>query len=762
MIDPQSGSGSIAGAFTVVSNPPPVVTGLSPASITTSGATVTVAGANFDATSSVLLGNQVTGGGEFCTLAVSSRTGTTGIAAAVPASIPAASCHVEDAAGNRSPATGGASLSIGQYLIRVQHATDVASGDFAALVVTSTSFNPTDSGVAASKLNVKRGQAGTVIAFDDDGNPFLYVAGGSTNGADALDTVEVAPVGLFGDLGGECAGSACKFHLLDRADGSNGKLPGARAGLALVQRSVGTGSYLYAIGGRTATPTVLATVLRAQVLRNADAPTMRQITVATGAGPGAGIWYYKVAALGLSAEAPETLPSDEESVSLAAGQQPAVKWGCTAGATSYRVYRTPTSDPADAISAKEVALADVGAACSGPGAGTMTFADDGSHTADPTTVPIPHGGLGKWVDTGKTITGRFDLQAKTLPVATLDIAAVGGCVTPSGIACGSAANSSTTTVELIPFGAATDLDPASVSGTGALGTGRDRFGMGIATAGTANVSAGKSFLLVFGGETNGTEIAGSDTVQGADIATLSFSNVTGAPQNIGVGGWGDVISNQAFSEATRIALSLILPAAALAQTTRPAAPPAKTQVAAPPEKPEKGRFMIAPKLGLFEPTSKLSGAFFAGLEVGYVTPALDDHLAVVLELDWVRPKASGAIADPRLGSADASYALGNSEFGVLLSAVYRLEDVVAGLTPYGGLGPGLYFQRTAVNAFGNQYIETEGRVGFQMLAGADYTLGPGAAFVEFRYHFSRVDFISTGNTNVGGFLALGAGYRLRF
>ena len=234
-----------------------------------------------------------------------------------------------------------------------------------------------------------------------------------------------------------------------------------------------------------------------------------------------------------------------------------------------------------------------------------------------------------------------------------------------------------------------------------------------------------------------------------------------------------------------LAIMLLVPAVSLAQTVKPVAPstkaaapaaaagaapraaapapaPKRTQIVTAPEKPQKGRFMLAPKLGLFEPTTRLSGAFFLGLEAGYVTPALDNHLAIVLELDWVRPRASGAVSDPRVVAGDGAYNLGNAEVGVLLSAVYRLEDVIAGLTPYGGLGPGLYFHRTATQAFQNQYVETEGRLGLQMLAGADYTLGPGAAFVEFRYHLARVDFVSTGGANVGGFLALGAGYRLRF
>ena len=240
---------------------------------------------------------------------------------------------------------------------------------------------------------------------------------------------------------------------------------------------------------------------------------------------------------------------------------------------------------------------------------------------------------------------------------------------------------------------------------------------------------------------------------------------------------------------TLLALAALLPAAALAQSKTPAPkappaadatptakapPPAASKEAAPAPaapapgssttleaRPALGRILLAPKLGLFEPTSRLSGAFYLGLEAGYLTPALGDRLAVVLEVDWVRPRAAGTLTDPRIVAGDGYYSFGNAEVGVLLSGVYRHEDLVPGLTPYGGLGPGLYFHRTATQSFGSRYIETEGKLGFQLQAGADYRLGPGAAFLEFRYHFTSVDFVATGNANVGGFLALGAGYRLR-
>jgi hypothetical protein len=214
---------------------------------------------------------------------------------------------------------------------------------------------------------------------------------------------------------------------------------------------------------------------------------------------------------------------------------------------------------------------------------------------------------------------------------------------------------------------------------------------------------------------------------------------------------------------TSLAILLLLTIASPAEA-KPTGTSAKAAIA---EKPRPGRLLLAPKLGLFEPTTRLGGAFFAGIEVGYATPLLDDAVAIVLELDWYRPRMSGAVADPRLSlggqSAGGGYHLGLAEFGVLLSAVYRAEDALTrGLALYGGLGPGLYSHRAAMTAFGSTTIETETNMGLQLLAGADLRLGPGAVFAETRYHFARVHFLSTGNANTGGFLALGAGYRLRF
>jgi opacity protein-like surface antigen len=201
----------------------------------------------------------------------------------------------------------------------------------------------------------------------------------------------------------------------------------------------------------------------------------------------------------------------------------------------------------------------------------------------------------------------------------------------------------------------------------------------------------------------------------------------------------------------------LLTVLALAQTPAAAEPPQKTEAAEASQAPG-GRILLAPKLGFFKTTTPLSGAFFLAGEVGYVTPLLDNRLAIVAEFDFHQPNVKGTLSDPQL-QADGAYTLTEREMAVLLSAVYRFEGT---LTPYVGAGPGLYLHRAKSEAFGNTYTETESNVGFQLLGGLEYTLGPGGLFAEVHYHFTRVDFLTTGDVNVGGFLAAGVGYRFRF
>lgn len=195
---------------------------------------------------------------------------------------------------------------------------------------------------------------------------------------------------------------------------------------------------------------------------------------------------------------------------------------------------------------------------------------------------------------------------------------------------------------------------------------------------------------------------------------------------------------------------------ALAQTPEPTAPTPKAETTAAAPARLGGTILLAPKLGFFKTTTPLSGAFFLGAEAGYLTPLLNNRLAIVAEFNFHQPNVSGTLSDPQL-QGDGGYTLTEREMALLLSAVYRFEGT---LTPYVGAGPGLYLHRARAVAFGSTYTETEGTVGFQLLGGLEYKLGPGGLFAEVHYHFTRVGFLTTGNVNVGGFLAAGVGYRL--
>ena len=314
---------------------------------------VTFTGAAFDTGAqhaSALLGTPVTGGILFCPLATVGTPSNTSLVATVPASLPAAGCYVEAASGARTASASGFSLATGLYLARVQHLGDVSSADYSGLIVTGPSYNPDVKGIAASKLNTARAAAGVVVATDDLGNAFLYAAGGTTTGSDRLASVEAAPIGLFGDLGGTCTVSGCSFRKLDRTP-----LPTARSGLSLVARTVpGDTSYLFAIGG-SGVPSgggavaALPEVWRAQVLRNADAPQVTSLTSASLGTLGAGTYYYRVSALRLAGDAKnpagETLASDEEPITVDDNSKVTIRWTCTS-ADKYRVYRTSDADQA--------------------------------------------------------------------------------------------------------------------------------------------------------------------------------------------------------------------------------------------------------------------------------------------------------------------------------------------------------------------------------------------------------------------------------
>jgi len=171
--------------------------------------------------------------------------------------------------------------------------------------------------------------------------------------------------------------------------------------------------------------------------------------------------------------------------------------------------------------------------------------------------------------------------------------------------------------------------------------------------------------------------------------------------------------------------------------------------------------LVAPKIGFYKTTTDLSGAFYAGAEIGYRLPFLDRHLVLAIDGSWQQPHLIGIPSDPQI-TMGGVYVLHEQQLGFNLLALYRFDKMFGALTPYAGAGPGAVYHRATMEAYGQTYVETETKFGAEADVGAEYALGPGAAFLELHYHFTRVDFLSTGNVHVGGFLAAGAGYRFQF
>jgi len=213
---------------------------------------------------------------------------------------------------------------------------------------------------------------------------FVYAIGGDSGQVSgALDTVEVAPVDIFGQPGAFFT----QQHRLT--------VPRTFVGAAVIDRCI------YVAGGTNADSGVLASIERACVLDPKDRPKVIDLDLATSAdtGLGQGLWYYQVAAV-MPADHPsnpdgETLPSEPFPLLLPALNSRAIDvtihWSQVSDAVGYRVYRSPSAGAAaDALQL----IATVN------GATTTRYTDQGG-TAQ-TARPLRLGATGTWhaVSTG--------------------------------------------------------------------------------------------------------------------------------------------------------------------------------------------------------------------------------------------------------------------------------------------------------------------------------------------------------------------------
>jgi len=355
VVNPDGSAGVLTGVLSVAANPAPLVSLVSPEAIVTGtgSASLTVTGSNF-------------------------RSGLTAVFSCRSAGTPVTTGFGE----STSSVTGTsftltvstASASAGWLCVLRVTNTDGTFLNYEGVGTVSQSLSPVPFAFGPSMTTARRAPA--LAAGRSAGNLYLYAIGGD-NGtkAGALTSVESAAVDQYGNLGAWSA--------------QRNSLPAARA----FSGAAAVGSYVYLVGGHDGTGPVTS-VLRAQILDPAAAPSFNALAIQQAGGPGlgAGFWFYRLAALfgpsDTSNPSGESLPGETLMVQLPAlsGLRVSLAWPVVSGATGYRIYRTPMANqnPAGAQLLAEILNGS-----------TTTFTDDGS-LATTTTSPLPVGSLGKW------------------------------------------------------------------------------------------------------------------------------------------------------------------------------------------------------------------------------------------------------------------------------------------------------------------------------------------------------------------------------
>lgn len=240
-----------------------------------------------------------------------------------------------------------------------------------------------------SNLDTGRRAPGLAYGRATRKSQFLYAIGGDDGTeAGALDTVEVANLGRFGEIGA--------WRTLGNPLPSGRTLAQARS----------LGRFVYLLGGLESTGIATDEILRAKILDPLAVPELVDVNLqfaALGNGLAAGSWTYVISAVMPAADADnpggETLPS--EAVTLYAPEVPdgveiSLTWNTMYGAdfmtpaAEYRIYRTVNPNEG----AGELRLLAV---IPGTAALTHSFTDINPIAfEDDTRAPLVIGQLGQW------------------------------------------------------------------------------------------------------------------------------------------------------------------------------------------------------------------------------------------------------------------------------------------------------------------------------------------------------------------------------
>jgi hypothetical protein len=396
VVNPDGGVGLLEDAFQVTDDDPPAIDNVSPSQVTNdSDADVEVEGRNFNAPTVDLICRAPDGTISNLSATVNGSTATT-IDATLPTS------------------------GLTAFSVCILRATnpDGAYADYSAVGITGPSSNLAPFAAANDMTTARRAPA----AFSGRATRsarFIYAAGGDDGDtANALDTVESAPIDIFG-----VPGSWFEQPV---------SLPAPRtlAGVATI------GQFVYLVGGNDGSGATAATS-RALILEPSDAPVITDIAARLGDGDGlgAGVWYYRVSAV-MADDDPsnpggETLASDAVALNLPASLDDSLVitlfWDPVPGAKGYRVYRSPTPD---LTAGNELLLAEID-----DGATTSYEDVSGTPSGD---APLPLGATGVWVALDEMDAARQAAAVVAAPdpddAATFHLYAIGGSTGASNLA----------------------------------------------------------------------------------------------------------------------------------------------------------------------------------------------------------------------------------------------------------------------------------------------------------------------------------------
>ncbi|HSQ62413.1 MAG TPA: hypothetical protein VLM85_04340 [Polyangiaceae bacterium] len=380
LVNPDGTVGVLKNGYTETSTPPPVVLTATPSSIkAATGQAVVLGGTDFATGDTVTL---------TCVDANGNSVASPTVAPGTP------SCTGSNC--TQTITIDGSTLAAGDVCVVRLKNSDGTYGDYSAIGVTTPSLN-LNSPHKGTDMNVGRRALVAAAGNATTANRFVYAIGGDDgSSAGALDSVEFAPVDVFGKIGAWTTDPV--------------SLPGKRtlAGSATV------GRYIYAVGGNDGAA-ISNTAVRALILSPREAPVFDNVDVALGKqGLDPGTYHYRVSATFSTSDTDNpggeslasdsftikvpTIANDKMSVILT-WKAPVDSLGAAVpNVAGYRVYRTAK----DAATGSETLLATVS-----DGA-TLTWTDDGTATLG-TDKPLPLGSTGKWASLPNLGTAREGL-----------------------------------------------------------------------------------------------------------------------------------------------------------------------------------------------------------------------------------------------------------------------------------------------------------------------------------------------------------------